>query len=271
MRAILLGRKPLAAAALQRLLRSGVEVVAVVAEDEEASQGDYWHPRLRESAISTGARVVSDEEVYASIDTTVRGSAPTCFGQPIDLVISVLFPRRIRQPLIALPRLGCFNFHPAPLPEFRGRRGYNHAILEGHTEYGASVHWVAQGFDTGDLVEVRRFAIEPGETALSLERKTTECLSDLFDGFLATVLSGRKIPASPQGPGLTATKAELLKLMRVLTSDDAVTVERKVRAFWYPPHSGASVEVNGVEYTLVSSEILRQLGELLHRQPRDRQ
>ncbi|MGC8793942.1 MAG: formyltransferase family protein, partial [Bryobacteraceae bacterium] len=80
--------------------------------------------------------------------------------------------RRIRRALMEAPRLGCFNFHPAPLPEMRGVGGYNFAILENRDRYGVSVHWVSEEVDAGDLVWVRRFAIEPSqETAWWLERK----------------------------------------------------------------------------------------------------
>ena len=77
------------------------------------------------------------------------------------MVISFLFWRLIREPLISLGRIGCLNFHPAPLPDFRGLGGYNVAILEGLREWGVSCHFVDEGFDTGDLVEVERFADRP--------------------------------------------------------------------------------------------------------------
>ena len=42
----------------------------------------------------------------------------------------------------ALGRIGCLNFHPAPLPDLRGVGGYNVAILEGMREWGVSCHFV---------------------------------------------------------------------------------------------------------------------------------
>ena len=59
-----------------------------------------------------------------------------------DLVLSFLFWRLIRPPLIDLGRIGCLNFHPAPLPDWRGLGGYNVAVLEGLTEWGVSAHFV---------------------------------------------------------------------------------------------------------------------------------
>ena len=78
----------------------------------------------------------------------------------VDVVISFLFWRLIREPLISLGRVGCLNFHPAPLPDFRGLGGYNVAMLDGLREWGVSCHFVDEGFDTGDIVEVERFPID---------------------------------------------------------------------------------------------------------------
>ena len=265
MRAIFMGRKPAASDALRRLIAAGVDVSAVVAPQHPAEhvRSTFWRPLLRDTARELGLPVVSDTELYRELEA---GAATGSGGllADVDLVISVLFWKKIKPPLIELPRIGCFNFHPGPLPEFRGRRGYNHAILEGHAEYGASVHWVTNEFDEGDLVAVRRFPIQPGETAFSLERRTMNVLLDLFDVFLSDLLAGKEIPRIPQGPGRTATKRELLELMMIQPSDDAATIERKVRAFWYPPHTGATLEVGGRRYTLVDEATLARLGQYLH-------
>ena len=96
------------------------------------------------SRPSATVAAASDEELHASPPANV------------DVVISFLFPKLIREPLCPLGRVGCLNFHPAPLPDYRGLGGYNIAILEG-LRVGVSCHFVDERFDTGDLVEVERF------------------------------------------------------------------------------------------------------------------
>jgi methionyl-tRNA formyltransferase len=39
-------------------------------------------------------------------------------------------------------------------------------------------------------------------------------------------------------------------------------LDRKLRAFWYPPHPGAVVEVDGRELTLVDEALLDELAQL---------
>jgi methionyl-tRNA formyltransferase len=256
---ILLGRKAAAARVLAVLLNRGAHVSAVVAPPR--SDDATVDSMLRERAEAAGIPVVSDDCLYA----TLAGLTPDTLNlSRADLVISFLFWKRIERSLIELPRIGCFNFHPAPLPDFRGRRGYNSAILEGCVEYGASVHWVTEAIDTGDLVEVRKFPIAAHETAFSLERKTMNLLVGMFEDFIGRVLAGEPIARVPQGPGRSATKQQLLQQARIKPDDDSETVARKVRAFWYPPHSGATIEIGGRSYTLVDDAILADLGHLLH-------
>ena len=158
-------------------------------------------------------------------------------------MVSFLFWNRIREPLISLGRLGCINLHPAPLPDLRGVGGYNVALLEGREEWGVSCHFVDEQIDTGDLVEVERFPIDAAaETALSLDVLSQERLLALFQRVMERALGGAELPREPQGEGRYVSRAELEELRVVRPGDD---LERKLRAFWYPPWPGAVVELDG--------------------------
>jgi methionyl-tRNA formyltransferase len=194
-----------------------------------------------------GVPVVSDEELHRSPPGDV------------DLVVSFLFWKRIREPLLSLGRIGCLNFHPAPLPDLRGVGGYNVAVLEGMTEWGVSCHFVDSGFDTGDIVEVERFPIDADTaTAYSVDLDSQEHLYGLFQRVMRRALAGEELPRTPQGEGRYVDREEFEALRRVRPGDD---LDRKLRAFWYPPHPGAVVEVDGRELTLVDAALL---GEVAH-------
>jgi methionyl-tRNA formyltransferase len=234
-----------AARALDWLVAEGCEVVAVV-----ASEPDRWtreEQRVDLVAQRHGLPLVDDTDLYADPPTDV------------DVVISFLFWKLIREPLITLGRIGCLNFHPAPLPDLRGLGGYNVAILEGRDEWGVSCHFVDERFDTGDLVEVERFAIDPlGTTAFSLDLASQERLLGLFRRVMAEVLAGQSLPRSPQGDGRYVAREEFEELRRVRPGDD---LGRKLRAFWYPPHPGAVIELDGRLLTLVDERLLAETAD----------
>ena len=236
-----------AARALAWLVERGCEVPAVV-----ASEPDAWTvPEQRVDLVASehGLDLVSERELYERAEAGALGQ--------VDLVVSFLFWNRIREPLISLGRVGCLNFHPAPLPDFRGLGGYNVAILEDLPEWGVSCHFVDESFDTGDLVDVERFPVDrDAETAFSLDLKSQDRLLAQFQRVMTRALAGEELPRAAQGEGRYVDRAELEALRRVSPGDD---VERKIRAFWYPPWPGAVVEVAGRDLTLVDHALLSEL------------
>jgi methionyl-tRNA formyltransferase len=229
--------------ALDWLVEHGVEVPAVVAPQPDETL--HEQQRLDLAARRHGLALVTEQELY---DDPPRD---------VDVVVSFLFWNLIRAPLLSLGRVGCLNFHPAPLPDYRGVGGYNVAILEGLTDWGVSCHFVDERFDTGDLVEVERFAIDQqAETALSLDRKSQEHLLGVFERVLRRLLDGEPLPREPQGEGRYVSRSEFEQLRVVRPGDD---VARKLRAFWYPPWPGAVVELDGRRLTLVDEQLLAEV------------
>jgi methionyl-tRNA formyltransferase len=242
MRVVFLGKsKRSAVRALDLLVERGAEVAGVVAPEPDRFTREPQ--RLDLAARRHGLPVVGVEELT----------------DEVDVVISFLYWRRIREPLLSLGRAGCLNFHPAPLPDFRGLGGYNVALLERLGEWGVSCHFVDEQLDTGDLVEVERFPIDPAaHTAFSLDLESGERLVGLFGRVVERLMAGEELPREPQGPGRYVSREEFEELRVVRPGDD---LGRKLRAFWYPPHPGAVVEVGGRRLTLVDDALLAEVAE----------
>ena len=253
MKAVFMGKcKRSAARSLDWLVARGCEVAAVVAAKPDRFTVE--EQRLDLVAERHGLPLVEDTELYDAI-ADPAGSPLDLEG--VDLVLSVLFWKRIREPLISLGRLGCLNFHPAPLPDVRGLGGYNMAVLEELEEWGVSCHFVDEQFDTGDLVRVDRFLIDPDTaTAWSVDLDSQERLYELFTSVLSSALAGEELPRSPQGEGRYISGDEMDAMRRIGPGDD---VGRKLRAFWYPPWPGALLEVEGHDLTVVDERLLAEL------------
>jgi methionyl-tRNA formyltransferase len=241
MRVVFMGKsKRSAVLALDWLAARGAEVVAVVAPDPDELTDE--RQRLDLAASRHGMPLTTEDELYAHPPADV------------DVVVSFLFWNLIREPLISLGRVGCLNFHPAPLPDYRGVGGYNVAILDGLGSWGVSCHFVDEHLDTGAVVEVERFPIDPdSETAFSLDLKSQEHLLALFERVMQRVHDGEQLPRSPQEGGRYVSRAEFEELRVVRPGDD---LRRKLRAFWYPPWPGAVLDVDGRHLTLVDESLL---------------
>jgi methionyl-tRNA formyltransferase len=246
MRVIYLGKGAQSSKGLCYLLNKGIDVVAVV-----APEGDY----LFRTAFKNNLTITSDNKLYEELGKKQM-------LKDVDLVISFGFWKRIKLPLIQLAKIGCINFHPAPLPEFRGMGGvYNFAIYENIKVWGVSAHFVDENFDTGDIIKVHKFKIKPeNETAFSLRQKSHIALLKLFKEVIDLVYETGVLPRLPQGQGRYISRNDFENLRIVTYKDTLQDIERKIRAFWCPPYNGAYIEVQGKEFTLVNDKLLKEIG-----------
>ena len=256
MRCVYMGKhKRSVVGGLEHLLATGWEVAAVVAPPPDESAAP--EQRLDLAARRAGLPLASDDDLYAAIESPHASELDLT---AIDTVLSFLFWNRIRKPLIDLADAGCLNFHPAPLPDMRGIGGYNVAILEDWPEWGVSAHFVDETFDTGDVVRVDRFPIDrANETALSLDVRSQQRLLDVFRRTVDQIAAGTPLPRSPQGDGRYVTREEFESLRAVDPNDPPELTARRIRAFWYPPHDGATLDIAGQTISLVDKGLLAEL------------
>jgi methionyl-tRNA formyltransferase len=151
-----------------------------------------------------------------------------------DVGIAYLYPNFIPKEILA--HVPILNFHTAPLPDYKGFGGVNFAVLEGLREWGVSCHWMTPELDSGPIVEVRRFPINPNkETALSLDIRSQVRLFELFMDTVNRLLDGQALNGEAKQGGRVITKQDF-----EIARTSSENTEAKRRAFFYPPYLGAT-------------------------------
>lgn len=181
----------------------------------------------------------------------------------IDILVSFGYQRKIKSQLLRLPRIAAINFHPAPLPRFRGMAGvYNIGLLEKMEYWEVTAHYITESIDTGDIIDVIRFSIDPKqETVNSLVQKSHDFLLVLLKKVLTCILEEHPLSRIPQNKGRYISKQYFEKAREIHANDSTETIKRKIRAFWYPPHGGAYINIKGQKFTLVDENILQEIGQ----------
>lgn len=158
-----MGTPPFAVASLDALLRSGIEVVAVVtAPDKPAGRGQ----QLRMSAVKEYAltrpelkeRILQPEKLK---DATFHEQLDAAGA---DLYVVVAF-RMLPEAVWIRPRSGTINLHGSLLPDYRGAAPINWAVMNGETLTGATTFFIRHEIDTGDMIDRIEVPIGPDETA----------------------------------------------------------------------------------------------------------
>jgi folate-dependent phosphoribosylglycinamide formyltransferase PurN len=118
-----------------------------------------------------------------------------------DLIISTNFSHYIGKTVReSTARYGCWNLHKSLLPQYRGMSPSFHALLEGALKVGATLHVVAKGFDTGDVLAQAEVPVTKADSVYSLNRRTSRAGGKLLASFLET-FDPRSTKAIPQPEG----------------------------------------------------------------------
>jgi methionyl-tRNA formyltransferase len=174
-----------------------------------------------------------------------------------DLIISGGFPWRIPSEVIALPRLGAINMHPALLPRYRGPAAIEWALRNGDAELGFSVHRLAPDFDTGPILAQTRIPIADDDDINSLVAKFGPVLPGLLGQAIERVARGDPGEAQDEAE---ATYAGLFdEEWRTIDWDQpARTIHNQVRS-WIGQRDiplGALGEIDGETLQITKTRLL---------------
>jgi methionyl-tRNA formyltransferase len=96
------------------------------------------------------------------------------------------------------------------------------------TPHGATVHWMNERIDEGDIIVQESFPDDGLASAAAIRTRTREMCLDLFARALSFLVAGR-VPRRPQGNGGTYHFRHEILEVTTLARDDTVTMDRIVR------------------------------------------
>ena len=151
---------------LEELLRQGADV-AMVFTHEDSPTEEIWFDSVRRLAEGHGIPWRTTDVNLPENMALVREMAP-------DFIFSFYYRSMIRREVLDIPRLGALNMHGSLLPGYRGRVPVNWAVINGETETGATLHYMLEKPDAGDIVDQERVEIAFTDTAHDVFNKVTE-------------------------------------------------------------------------------------------------
>lgn len=190
MRFALAGSESIGYECLKALLEEKQEIVGVIT-DKTNSESKWKNARIKVLATQAGIKLYEPTDINdPDFLKVLRGLDP-------DIVFNIAFVQLYKAAILGIPRLGCINCHPGPLPKYGGSNGWVWAIINGESEYGVTFHYMKEKIDTGDIIGLERFPIEKDETGLSLLIKCYKYGGTLFRRTLRDILEGRVV-CTPQ-------------------------------------------------------------------------
>ncbi|MCR4303957.1 MAG: formyltransferase [Gallionella sp.] len=222
---------------LSVLLAHGVNVALVVTHRNNPSE-TIWFDSVAELAVLHGIPVIMpDNPNTPEVVARIRALQP-------DFIFSFYYREMLRRELLEIPRQGALNMHGSLLPKYRGRVPVNWAIIHGETETGATLHYMTEKPDNGDIVAQQAVPILPDDTALQVFRKVTVAAEMALNACLPDLLAGRAKAVKQdlsKGAYFGGRKAED---GIIDWSQSAQAIHNLVRAV-APPYPGAMTQLMG--------------------------
>lgn len=167
-----------------------------------------------------------------------------------DLILSVGFDHLVPSEILAIPKYGALNLHPALLPYNRGKSPNVWPLIDG-TPAGVTLHYMDDKFDTGPVVAQREVKTDFADTGKDLHQRLEEAQFELFTDSWSDIVSD-KIEATPQNnnKGTYYTTDNFIQACE-LDPDESVCVENflnRLRALTFPPFDNATIEIDDQQY-----------------------
>lgn len=237
MKLIFAGTPANAARTLEALLQGPHQVVAVLTRpDAPVGRKRVLTPSpTAVIAEAAGIPVFKANRVDESLAAELAASGA-------ELGVIVAYGALLKEfALKALP-LGWVNLHYSLLPDWRGAAPVQNSILAGDTDTGVSLFQLDAGMDTGQIFDVVRTTIQPGETSGRLLQRLTELGITLLDQVLPLLAAGlaKSQPQDSAGPIRPANKLTR-EDARIDWSQPATQIERQILAMNPEPMAFTSV------------------------------
>jgi methionyl-tRNA formyltransferase len=151
---------------LAELLRQGAEVPLIFTHDDSPTE-EIWFASVRDLAERHGIPCITGDINDPGNIVRLKEIAP-------DFILSFYYRNMIKPSVLEIPKRGSLNLHGSYLPRYRGRVPVNWAVINGETETGATLHYMVEKPDAGDIVDQEKVAIEFTDTALDVFNKVTQ-------------------------------------------------------------------------------------------------
>lgn len=239
MKIVFMGTPDFAVPCLTALREAGHEVAAVFTQPDKPKGRGYalTPPPVKVKALEYGLPVYQP--------TTLRDGEALRLLKEIgpDVIAVVAYGKLLPGEILELPPMGCVNVHASLLPRHRGASPIQWAIVSGDRETGVTTMYMAEGMDTGDILEKTVTPIGPDETAAELHDRLSNLGAALLVHTLNGMESGEIVPEK-QDDAL-ATKAPIIRkeMGRLDFSKSAAELHNLARGFY--PWPGVYTQLDG--------------------------
>lgn len=211
MRIIFAGTPDFALPALERLVGSRHEILAVITQpDKPSGRGQKVLPGpVKMFAMEHKIPILQPEKLKnPPFVEVLKPYNP-------DLIVVIAYGKILPKDMLDLPRYGCVNIHASLLPLYRGAAPLNWAIINEDRITGVTLMKMAETLDTGEILMAEKVEILEDDDVQSLGNMISVLGASLLMQLLDKIEETRELKGTPQDESLASYAPKL-------TPDDCI-------------------------------------------------
>ena len=183
MRVVFMGTPEFAATILESLTEKYDVVLVVTQPDKAVGRKQILVPsEVKKCAELKGIPVFQPKKIKEEYE-------PVLAAKP-DIIITAAFGQFIPKIILDYPKFGCINVHGSLLPKYRGGAPIQKAIINGESETGITIMYMAPKMDAGDIILQRSIPILPTDDNGSMFIKLSILGKELLHEALPLIIAG---------------------------------------------------------------------------------
>lgn len=225
MKIVFMGTPDFASGTLEALIAAGHEITAVYTQpDKPKGRGkEVQMTPVKMVALEHGIPVYQPRRIREAAEVEILRQIPA------DIFVVAAFGQILSQEILDMPKFGCVNIHASLLPKYRGAAPIQWAVIDGEEKTGITIQQMNAGIDTGDILYVKEYTLDPKETGASLFDKLMVLGAEAIVEALPLIEAGKITPV-PQNEAEATHAAKLTKQLGELDfTKSAVVLERLIR------------------------------------------
>ena len=261
MKIVFMGTPDFSVPALEELAKVHQVAAVVTQQDRPKGRGHKMqYTPVKEKALELNIPVYQPEKVKnPEFVDILREINP-------DVIVVIAFGQILSKEILDLPKYGCINVHASLLPKYRGAAPIQWAVIDGEEETGVTTMYMAEGLDTGDVIDTAVIKLDEKETGGSLFDKLAIEGGKLIVKTLSKLENGTAT-RTPQDDEKSSYAGKITKeLGQIDFTKPAVTIERLIRGLnpWpsaYTALDGKAMKV--WDATVEEGNVTEQPGEIV--------
>ncbi len=262
MRIVFMGSPQMAVPALEQLIISKFDIVAVYTQpDRPAGRGrGLAASAVKEAALKRGLEVVQPESLKPDdVIAQLRNYKP-------DVIVVCAYGQILTRGVLEIPPYQCLNVHYSLLPRHRGASPVAAAVLAGDEFTGVSIQLVRMKLDTGPLLASAAIPISPADNTGTLSAKLSIVGAHLLEEALTGWRRGEITPREQDESKATYFGQVKKEEGLIDWSRPAEEIWRKIRAYqpWpgcFTTWKGRQLKIN--EAAVIPSEPAAEYGKII--------